>query len=83
MMALLQNEQNAKQEAFEHQDCKYVCFGKTADVLQQVDTRLLSSRMMCITDGRHKIRYSFIVQLTNVVCNSEWYRYVPYEFNFL
>ena len=57
-------------------------FGKTADV-HQVAIRLLSSRLMRITDARHKITFSFIVQLTYVMCNSEWYGHVPYECHFL
>ena len=45
--------------------------------------RLLSSRLVRITDARHKITFSFIVQLPYVMCNSEWYRHVHYECNFL
>ena len=44
---------------------------------------LLSSRLMRVTDARHKITFSFIIQLTYVMCNSGWYGYVPYECNFL
>ena len=65
-----------------HQDSKDVCFGKTADILQ-VAIQLFSSRLMSITDARHKIKFSFIAQLTYMVCNSEWYRHVPYECHFL
>ena len=43
-----------------HQNSKDVCFGKTADVLQ-VAIRLFSSRLMRITDARHRIKFSFIV----------------------
>ena len=57
-------------------------FGKRADV-RQVAMRLLSSRLMRVTDARHKITFSFIIQLTYVMCNSGWYGYVPYECNFL
>ena len=65
-----------------HQDSNDVCFGKTADV-RQVAIQLLSSRLMRITVARHKITFSFIVQLTYMVCNSEWYGHVPYECHFL
>ena len=43
-----------------HQDSNDVCFGKTADICQ-VAIQLLSSRLMHITDAKHKIRFSFIV----------------------
>ena len=46
-------------------------------------TRLLSSRLMRVTDARHKITFSFIIQLTYVMCNSGWYGYMPYECHFL
>ena len=59
-----------------------VCFGKTADI-RQVAIRLLSSRSMRVTDARYKIRFSFIVQLTYVMCNFEWYGHVPCECHFL
>ena len=65
-----------------HQDSNYVCFGKTADV-RQMAMRLLSSRLMRVTDARHKITFSFILQLTYVMCNSGWYGHVPYECHFL
>ena len=58
-MALRQNKQNAKRDAVQvgqHQNSKDVYFGKTADVLHQVATRLFLSQM-CITDARHKIKY--------------------------
>ena len=81
-MALRQSKQNEKGDAVLHEDSNDVCFGKTADV-RQVAIRLLSSRLMCKTDARHKIRFSFIVQLTYVMCNFEWYGHVPYECYFL
>ena len=54
-----------------HQNSNDDCFGKTADV-RQVAIQLLLSRLMRSTDAR-LITYSFIVQLTYVMCNSEWY----------
>ena len=87
-MALRQSKQNAKRRCCSTvKVCSTpayindVCFGKTADV-RQMAIRLLSSRLMCKTVARHKITFSFIVQLTYMMCNSEWYGHVPYECHF-
>ena len=41
------------------------------------------SRHDAYNNARHKIRFSFIVQLTYVMSSSEWYGHVPYECHFL
>ena len=64
------------------QDSNEACFGKTADV-RQVAIRLLPSRLLRITDARHRITFSFILRLTYVMRNFEWYGHVPYECHFL
>ena len=83
-MALRQSKQNAKGRCCSTVKVRSndVSLGKTRDV-RQVAIRLLTSQLMRKTDARHKIRFSFIVQLTYVMCNFEWHGHVPYECHFL
>ena len=67
-MVLRQSKQNAKRrfcstiqqlKSFLHQDSNDVCFGKTGDV-RLVAILRLSSRLVCVTDARHKITYPLV-----------------------